>query len=119
MNFIFGDGTHDKELENRFSVVIDQFLHDYCGHGALVSLLCFWRSRSAYPHITDGKADTQKWKMTIAPKAIIRFKCLIFFLRVLPSPFPEEFMANLLHSSCSPLGKINFLRQWQWSISLH
>lgn len=22
MNFIFGDGTHDKELENRFSVVI-------------------------------------------------------------------------------------------------
>ena len=87
-------------------------------NGALVSLLCFWRGWSVYPRITDSKTDTQKWNMTIVPKVRIRIKCLCLSPRVLPSPFPAESKANLLHSSWS-LDKINFLKQWSWGISLY
>lgn len=70
-------------------------------------------------HITDSKTDTQKWKMTIVPKVRIRFKCLCLSPKVLSSPFPAESKANSLHSSCSLLDKINFLKQWSWGISLY
>lgn len=58
-----------------------KFFHNYCRHGALVSLLYFWRSRSTYPH----NYRWQSWHPEMeddhcgaAPKARIRFNVLPF-----------------------------------------
>lgn len=64
-------GSLGTSLGDRFDLDIGSNSHitvvdmEVVREGALVSLLCFEGGRSAYPHITDGKAETQKWKMTI------------------------------------------------------